>query len=225
MNFHAWAIARYVGQIAAAGKAVYPLPLYVNAALRDPLSRERPALRERRPHRQCAVHLEGGGARDRCPRARHLHVNDTAAYLKVLDLYHRPDNALFVPETSSSIQSSLLLRSPRTSGHRLLAFWAGLHANPPVRRSQADVRRSSFLHPTAQNYRLIGPMMRDIARLNFEGRLQAVAEVEGEVTQTLHFGAGMRWCPTELMGEAPRKEIPNPSGVPWLHNSRTTNSW
>ena len=36
--FHAWHIARYVGQVAAAGKAEYPLPLYVNAALRDPLT-------------------------------------------------------------------------------------------------------------------------------------------------------------------------------------------
>jgi hypothetical protein len=31
-------------------------------------------------------------------------------------------------------------------------------------------------------------MMRDVARLNFEGKLQAVAEVEGQPTQTLHFG-------------------------------------
>ena len=31
-------------------------------------------------------------------------------------------------------------------------------------------------------------MMRDVARLNFEGKLQAVAEEEGEPTQTLHFG-------------------------------------
>jgi len=31
-------VAHYVGQVAAAGKAVYPLPLYANAALRDPLS-------------------------------------------------------------------------------------------------------------------------------------------------------------------------------------------
>ena len=36
--FHAWSIAHYIGQVAAAGKAVNPLPLYVNAALRDPLS-------------------------------------------------------------------------------------------------------------------------------------------------------------------------------------------
>jgi hypothetical protein len=48
---------------------------------------------------------------------------------------------------------------------------------------------NAFLDPTAQNYKLISPMMRDVARLNFEGKLQATAEVEGEATQTLHFGA------------------------------------
>jgi beta-galactosidase GanA len=36
--FHAWHIARYIGQVAAAGKAEYPLPMYVNAALRAPLT-------------------------------------------------------------------------------------------------------------------------------------------------------------------------------------------
>ena len=40
--FHAWSVARYIEQVAAAGKAVYPLPLYVNAALRDPLNPGRP---------------------------------------------------------------------------------------------------------------------------------------------------------------------------------------
>ena len=41
--FHAWSVAKYVGQVAAAGKAVYPLPMYANAALRDPLKTRRPA--------------------------------------------------------------------------------------------------------------------------------------------------------------------------------------
>jgi hypothetical protein len=50
------------------------------------------------------------------------------------------------------------------------------------------VSKDAFLDPTAENYELIGPMMRDVARLNFEGKLQATAEVEGEATQTLHFG-------------------------------------
>ena len=38
------------------------------------------------------------------------------------------------------------------------------------------------------NYRLIGPMQREIARLNFEGKLQAVAEEQAKVTETLLFG-------------------------------------
>src|SRR6185312_7091680 len=36
--FQAWSTASFIGKVAAAGKAEYPLPLYVNAALRDPLT-------------------------------------------------------------------------------------------------------------------------------------------------------------------------------------------
>ncbi|MEI9971302.1 MAG: hypothetical protein WDO73_04190 [Ignavibacteriota bacterium] len=51
--FHAWAIAKYVGQVAAAGKAAYPLPMYVNASLHDPLTPEVP------------VKYESGGPTDK----------------------------------------------------------------------------------------------------------------------------------------------------------------
>ncbi len=33
-----------------------------------------------------------------------IYVNDSAEYLKVMDLYHRDDNALFVPETGHSAE-------------------------------------------------------------------------------------------------------------------------
>jgi hypothetical protein len=46
-----------------------------------------------------------------------------------------------------------------------------------------------FVAPFAPTYGLIAPMAREIARLNFEGKLQAVAEEQGKVTQTLQFGA------------------------------------
>jgi beta-galactosidase GanA len=36
---------------------------------------------------------------------------------------------------------------------------------------------------------MMAPMTREIARLNFEGKLQAVAEEQGKLTQTLSFGA------------------------------------
>jgi hypothetical protein len=37
---------------------------------------------------------------------------------------------------------------------------------------------------------MIAPMAREIARLNWEGKLQAVAEEQGKLTQTLQFGGG-----------------------------------
>ncbi len=36
--FHAWSIGRFVDEVAAAGKRELPLPMYVNAALRDPFN-------------------------------------------------------------------------------------------------------------------------------------------------------------------------------------------
>jgi hypothetical protein len=44
------------------------------------------------------------------------------------------------------------------------------------------------LAPVALDYKILGPIMREVARLNFEGKLQAVAEEKNEVTQTLDFG-------------------------------------
>jgi hypothetical protein len=46
-----------------------------------------------------------------------------------------------------------------------------------------------FLTSWGMNYRLIGPMQREIARLNFEGKLQAVAEEQGKTSEILPFGS------------------------------------
>jgi hypothetical protein len=71
---------------------------------------------------------------------------------------------------------------------------------------------NAFLDPTAQNYQLIGPMMRDVARLNFEGKLQATAEVEGEPTQTLHFGNWDAVVSYGTDGRSPAKGKHDPVG-------------
>jgi len=187
VNFHAWAVAKYVGEIAAAGKDVYPLPLYVNAALRDPF-------------KGAPGSYESGGPTDNvlpiwkaeAPAidvlAPDIYLPDTASYLKVLELYHRADNALFVPETLGSKSAARFLFSAlglQAIGYS--PFGLDLTRKQLVRAGENE-SPLSFLDPTAENYKLIGPMMRDVARLNFEGKLQATAEVEGEATQTLHFG-------------------------------------
>ena len=171
VNFHAWAIAKYVGQVAAAGKAVYPLPLYVNAALRDPLEPGAPGTYESGGPTDNVLSIWKAEAPAIDVLAPDIYMSNTAAYLKVLDLYHRPDNALFVPETSGAIQEARFLFSAlglQAIGYS--PFGLDYTRIRPVTRGQAD-EPNAFLDPTAQNYRLIGPMMRDVARLNFEGKL------------------------------------------------------
>jgi Domain of unknown function (DUF5597) len=67
------------------------------------------------------------------------------------------------------------------------------------------------LTPFAMNYELIGPMQREIARLNFEGKLQAVAEEKGRVTQSLKFEA---WEITVSYGLGQFGPGNNPPGNP-----------
>lgn len=185
--FHAWSVARFVGQVAEAGKAEYPLPLYTNAALRDPLT-PGPASR-----------YESGGPTDNvipvwkaaAPAldllAPDIYMSDSPRYLKVLELYGRTDNPLFIPETG--------MRGPAAKhffsalGHQAIGFapfgvdYTGYAASPlgePRLKPEA-------LSSVAWNYKLIGSAMRELARLSFEGRLRAIAEEEDAPSHTLEF--------------------------------------
>jgi len=212
VNFHAWAVAKYVGQVAAAGKAVYPLPLYVNAALRDPLKPGAPGTYESGGPTDNVLSIWKAEAPAIDVLAPDIYMSNTAAYLKVIDLYHRPDNALFIPETSGAVHEARFLFSAlglQAIGYS--PFGLDYTRNRPAQPGDPDAQ-NAFLEPTAQNYRLIGPMMRDIARLNFEGKLQAAAEVEGEVTQTLHFGEWDAVVSYGSGGRGPAKGNPEPIG-------------
>jgi hypothetical protein len=180
--FHAWAVAKYVGQVAAAGKAVYALPLYANAALRDPI-----------PPGGAPGTYESGGPTDNvipiwkaeAPAldllAPDIYQDNAAAYLKVLELYHRDDNALFVPETGGG---------PGLARFFFAALGLQAIGYSPFGVDYTNARNTpESLAPWAANYKLVAPMAREIARLNFEGKLQAVAETKGEVSRTLAFGA------------------------------------
>ncbi len=186
--FHAWFVARYIEQIAAAGKAIYPLPLYVNAALRNPFQTT---------HEH---NYETGGATDNvipiwkvaAPSidlvAPDIYMEGSAEYLKILDLYERPDNAMFVPETGQSPAYSRYFFA--ALGHQAIGFSPfGLdytkYDNAPIGATQITEKS---LEPFALNYKLVGAMDREIARLNFEGKLKAVAEEKGKPTGSLDFG-------------------------------------
>ena len=186
--FHAWAIAKYVGEVAAAGMAAYPLPLYVNDALHDPLKPEVPVTYESGGPTDNVIPIWKAEAPAIDVLAPDIYLPRTEQYLKTLDLYHRPDNALLIPETSGAVHEARFLFSAlglQAIGYS--PFGLDYTGNRPTLPGEPE-GKNAFLDPTAQNYGLIAPMMRDVARLNFEGKLQATAEVEGQPTQTLYFG-------------------------------------
>ncbi|HVU23413.1 MAG TPA: DUF5597 domain-containing protein [Opitutus sp.] len=191
--FHAWSVARFIDQVAVAGKAEYPLPVYVNVALRDPLTP--PA----------AGSYESGGATDNvlalwkiaAPHvdllAPDIYQPDPARYLKALDHYARPDNPLFVPET---------MRSPGTSRFCYAALargaigWSpfGIDDQHSAEFTPADEKA---LAPFAANNLVLGPNLAEFARLAFEGRLHAAEEEKDAAPPTLALG---RWQATVHFG-------------------------
>jgi beta-galactosidase GanA len=195
--FHAWSVAKYVGQVAAAGKAVYPLPLYANAALRDLIKPGAPGSYESGGPTDNVIPIWKAAAPALDMVSPDDYNTDATAYQKVLDLYRRDDNPLFVPETGGSPRLLFFVL-----GHQAIGFspfgidFTRIRAIPDAARPKDELLTpwaltgtKEFAAPFAPTYRLLGPMAREVARLNFEGKLQAVAEERDKVTQTLRFGA------------------------------------
>lgn len=183
--FQAWSVARYIGYIAAAGKAVNPLPLYVNAALRDPIINP------------SASTYESGGPTDNvipiwkvaAPAidllAPDIYLSDSERALKVIELYARPDNALFVPEIGSGEEYSRYFYA--VLAHGGIGFSPfGIDDNG---RGEGEAETAARLAPIAEEYAMAGPMMRDLAKWAFEGKVKAVVEREDHSEQTIDLGA------------------------------------
>ena len=183
--FHAWSVARYIGYVAAAGKAVNPLPLYVNAALRDPISNP------------SASTYESGGATDNvipiwkvaAPAidllAPDIYLSGTDTVLKVIELYNRPDNTLFVPETGSSAEYAKYMYEVMARGGIGFSPF-GIDDNG---QGEGEVEIAARLAPLSQEYAMAGPMMRELAKWGFEGKIKAVVEREDHADQTIDLGS------------------------------------
>ena len=183
--FHAWSIASFVGQVAAAGKAEYPLPMYANAALRDPLTNP------------TANNYESGGPTDNvipiwkiaAPAidivAPDIYLPGSETILKVIDLYDQPDNALFVPEAAlSADRAKYLYEVIARGGIGFSPF--GIDANGEV---ETPVQTSERLGPFAKDYMMAAPMIKELAEWAGAGKIKAVIEREDHAEQTVDLGA------------------------------------
>lgn len=171
---------RYPNMIGPDGKEVYPLPLYVNGAIRDPIDPGWPP------------HYEVGGPNDNvfalwkaaAPAvdllAPDIYIREQDKYLKVLDDYARSDNPLFVPETIGFGSMTRYFFAALGRGAIGYAPFGMDYTRPPLFANRSDASPEQVFQDTAINYELIGPMSREIARLNFEGKLQTAIEMEAK---------------------------------------------
>jgi beta-galactosidase GanA len=216
-QFHAWAIARYVDAIAAAGKAVMPLPMYVNAALNDPFKPQDPkSYSAGGPTHEVlgmwkatATHVDAIGP--------DIYTADFAHYMKYLDLYGRPDNALFVPETGNArdyARHFFAVVGRGGIGFSPFGMDQTGYFNFPLGAAKLD---SDTIDAFAANYRLFRPMQRVWAKLAYQGRTWGVSEPtapEAEHKQVMALG---RWRATASFGQGqfgidPPTGNPTPSG-------------
>ncbi len=184
--FQAWSVARFVGQVAAAKwqSGIMALPMYANAALREPFTN---------PH---ANSYESGGPTDNvisiwklaAPAldllAPDIYLSGTDTILKVISLYDLRDNALFIPELGwSANRTKYLYEVMARGGIGFSPF--GLDDNG---RHLTEAEISEHLAPFALEYAAMAPMMRELAKWGYEGKIKSAIERENHSDQTIDLG-------------------------------------
>jgi beta-galactosidase GanA len=220
--FHVWAFARYIEEIAKAGRAVYDLPMYVNSALRDSIPPARPW------HKDFA---SGGPSYDviELYKAVAPHIDivgpdiynpDPRQFAATVQGHQRADNALWVPEISNAAAYARYLYALIGKGALGVSPF-GIdytdYSNFPLGSPLKDKR---MVEPLAPIYAVFGPLQRQWARWAFEGRTHGVAEGDDHGNQSI---ALKGWKADISFGQWQfgEKEWPDNSKEPPAHAART----
>lgn len=188
--FHAWHIARYVEQVAEAGRAEYALPMYTNAALRDPIDDQDASTYASGGPTWNVIEVWKAAAPSLSLLAPDVYARDHPTATAHFARYARPDNPLLVVEIGNDA------RYARYFYHVLGAGGIGFapfgmdftgYSNYPL---GASAQGEAVLAPFAQIYEVMAPMARDWARISFEHRTWGVAKPDDNADQRLDLG---RW--------------------------------
>ena len=189
--FQAYSIAHFVEQVAAAGKAVYPLPMYVNVALRDPFKDQDPSQYSSGGPTWNVLHVWKAAAPSIDAIGPDIYFHDYRSYTHTLEQYGRADNPLFVPETSNDPAGArFFFEVVGRGGLGFAPFGMDFtgYFNFPLGAARLD---DETLEAFARNYELVSPMMRELAALNRLGKVWGAAEPAD--THVQHIVLGGRW--------------------------------
>ncbi|MEH6663853.1 MAG: DUF5597 domain-containing protein [Brevundimonas sp.] len=220
--FHAWSIGWYVGQVAEAGKAEYPLPMYANAALRDPVNDQDPLTYASGGPTWNVIEVWQAAAPAIDFLSPDIYERGSTVYEANLDRYARPDNALFVAETGNDAPYARYLFEVMGRGgigYSPFGIDYSGYANFPLGAREVT---EQTLAPFRDVYRLVAPWQRVWARAAFEGNVWGAGEPDDSAEQVLDLGdwtATVRFRLWQFgmhdwtwLGEIPPREREHPDG-------------
>ena len=203
--FQAYSQARYINEIAAAGKREFNIPCYINVWLDYPAAE----LPERQMDQPGIGYPSGGAVQKMIWLWKALtpsidmigpdiYTDYSPFYREMLATYHRPDNPLWIPETG---------RDDSFAKFFFYALGDGAIGFSPFGVDQAgwNILGDHPWKSHSDNFALIGPMDREIAQLEFDDKVKTAVEEPGKTTEELDFG---EWQATVSFG------FPQPDGRP-----------
>lgn len=180
--FQAWHQARYINAVAEAGKRELNIPFYCNVWLAYP-----PGELPERHIPTAGIGYPSGGPNQgmlslwkaAAPSidmiGPDIYSNNVDFVLDIFNTYSRPDNPLWIPEIGQ--------------GNNYAPFFFAALGQGAIGFSPFGIDWTGFLqngsvpHAHAENFALLGPMQRTVAKLNYQGKVKTFIEVAGGVDQ------------------------------------------
>lgn len=186
--FQAYHQAKYINEIAQAGKREFNIPMYCNVWLSYPIAE----LPERQIGNPGIGWPSGGPVQHTLKIWKTLapsidvigpdmYSDDLGFYTGILKQYGNDKNALWIPETGSGDSYARFL---------FLALNYGAIGFSPFGVDRTGWTFSDTEGPKlhTENYALLEPLSRELAQLNFEGKIKATVDAPGQSEQELDFG-------------------------------------
>jgi len=187
-TFQAYHQAKYINEIAAAGKAEFNIPFYVNVWIDYPAAE----LPQRQLDTPGIGYPSGGPVQKLVGLWRALtpsldmigpdiYTDDSPIYRETMKAYHRADNPLWIPETG---------RDDSFAKFFYYALGDGALGFSPfgVDETGWNILCDQPWKAHSNNFALFGPMDREIAQLEFEGKVKTAVEEPGLSAGEIDFG-------------------------------------
>ena len=194
--FHAWSVAKFIGDVAAAGKKEYALPMYANAALRDPFHPGAPGGYASGGPTDNVIAIYRAAAPALDIIAPDIYMKESAKVYRVIELY-RPGGPLLVPEIGNDpLFARYFYDVLGAQAIGIVPFGMDHtgYSNFPLGAKNVDEAIDAFSRP----YRLLAPMAREWAQLSFTGKVWGASEPDDRSSRKLDLG---RWSATLAFNE------------------------